>query len=221
MPRRNSVDLKANESVLRTFAQFDSPSELAQLGTEAIRAIKAELKEVPRNEAQVQDVFQDALLTTFKALQGKEFAPRRLRSFFLATCRRKATEVLRNSARRELGDRQAQEWLTIVRGEATLPQEPLADERLKILEALSRLSDRHRRIIELIMIENLSDEEIGSALGFSPAALRTAKHRAIRALRDVLKSDVVNLIRSRMARPATAKENKLWQDFKAEIDNDG
>jgi hypothetical protein len=72
---------------------------------------------------------------------------------------------MRPIIREEWTQRLASDWVKVMAGEIPLPEEPLQDERPILLEALSRLSLRNRRIIRWLMIEELSDAEIRHGCG--------------------------------------------------------
>jgi RNA polymerase sigma factor (sigma-70 family) len=55
-----------------------------------------------------------------------------------------------------------------------------------VAEALSRLGERRRRVIELSFLEGLDDAEIGRRLGGSAGAVRVLRFRALQELRQLL-----------------------------------
>jgi RNA polymerase sigma factor (sigma-70 family) len=77
-------------------------------------------------------------------------------------------------------------------GQAELPDESLPDERALLLKALSKLSPKSRRILELIYVEGLDSKEVQSLLGYTGDAYRTHVHRALNALREALKEQLSN-----------------------------
>lgn len=216
-----SLSLKANESVLGTLSPLASEGELRDLGTEGIRVIRTELRKASLdNLDQVEDILQEALLNTlnFIVRQGPKRI-RNIRSLFLTVSRNEARRCMRESIRKQRTDQLASEWLRTLGGDIQLPREPLKGERRLVLEALSQLSERSRLVIELMFIESKNNEEMESALSITPGALRAAKSRALKELRDALKSNLAGLVRSRMTKPATAAEKGLWEELKAELDN--
>lgn len=62
----------------------------------------------------------------------------------------------------------------------------LVGERDAAARALSRLSDAHRELLQLIAWEGLSNEDAAAVLGCSNAALRVRLHRARRAMEKQL-----------------------------------
>src|SRR5712691_3741461 len=160
MPRPKDILIDANERVSRSLSPFANEYELEHLGDKAISIIKAELRKAGLDSVdQVEEVFQSSLLSMLQLIEERG-SVKELRPFFLT--------LIRNEARRH-------RVAAILKGEAILPQEPLADERRAVLQALPRLSERNRRILELTMVENLSDAEISARLKLSPAAVRAAK----------------------------------------------
>lgn len=61
------------------------------------------------------------------------------------------------------------------------------DEGLVLAEALGRLEERDRQVIELTFIEDRSGAEAGEILGKNEIALRTAKSRALEKLREKMR----------------------------------
>jgi RNA polymerase sigma-70 factor (ECF subfamily) len=55
---------------------------------------------------------------------------------------------------------------------------------VELADALGRLPDRHRQVVELFWFERLSDAAIGQRLGCSAGAVRVLRYRALRSLRS-------------------------------------
>ena len=184
------ASLKANERVLGTLSPFASASELENLGDLAVGAIGAELAKAGlASEDRVDDVLQCTLQKAWGRCSDGKDPIRSIRSYLLVVSRHEARRYMRPIIREERTQRLASDWVKVMAGEIPLPEEPLQDERPILLEALSRLSPRNRRIVRWLMIEELSDAEIKVRLGLKDGAFRTAKHRARKAfdaLRDTL-----------------------------------
>lgn len=208
MPRREkstqgNLGRKASDSVLSMLSSSASEGELRGLGDEVVRAIRAELGRASSDSLdQVEEVLQNAFLNAYKIL-ARRGRVGSLRPFFLALSRNEARRYVRQNLRRE---RLARNWSTVLGGEAQLSQEPPENEKVVVLDALSQLPIRHRRIIALLLIEGKSDAEVNSALKLSPGAFRTAKYRALKALRGVLEFASVT--------PESARTSKRKSDRK-------
>lgn len=57
-----------------------------------------------------------------------------------------------------------------------------------VLEALSRLSERHHAVLALRYLSDLDPAEVATALGISAGNVSVTTHRALRALRRALTS---------------------------------
>lgn len=62
-----------------------------------------------------------------------------------------------------------------------------ADEERALLEALSRLDDDERELLELRLVGELTAAEAGELLDKQPGAIRTAQMRALKRLRTFMK----------------------------------
>ncbi|HJN85437.1 MAG TPA: sigma-70 family RNA polymerase sigma factor [Patescibacteria group bacterium] len=64
--------------------------------------------------------------------------------------------------------------------------ERLGNEHL-LIEALSKLEDQERRIVEMKHLEGFSIKDIAGILGKKPGAIRVQSHRAMKKLRKLIK----------------------------------
>jgi RNA polymerase sigma-70 factor, ECF subfamily len=64
--------------------------------------------------------------------------------------------------------------------------EPRHEERLALSEALSRLPDEQRQVIELKYLIGLKNPEVAEVFGISPGAVNAKQWRALRTLRELL-----------------------------------
>ena len=60
------------------------------------------------------------------------------------------------------------------------------DSLRQLLAPLATLPERHREILLLRVVDQLSAEEVGVLLGMTPGAVRVAQHRALRSLRRTM-----------------------------------
>jgi RNA polymerase sigma-70 factor (ECF subfamily) len=76
-----------------------------------------------------------------------------------------------------------------IAGEMTSPSERLSleEEQRQVRQAVLGLRDQDREITELRYLEHLDNEEIGSVLGITVAAVRTRHFRAIQRLHAALR----------------------------------
>lgn len=141
-----------------------------------------------RNDSDVEDAVQDALLTIHQIRHT--FDPSRpLRPWLSAITDRRALDRLRQVARRgsreeELTDLHHE---TLV-GAATNEGEGRLQAR-DVRAAVSELSPKQREAIELLKLRELSVAEASARTGQSASALKVATHRAIIALRKRIIGD--------------------------------
>ena len=67
-----------------------------------------------------------------------------------------------------------------------VPFEPRDDDRLTLAEALSRLPDEQRQVIELKYLVGLKNPEVAEAFGISTGAVNAKQWRALQTLRAIL-----------------------------------
>lgn len=67
-----------------------------------------------------------------------------------------------------------------------IPFEPRDDDRLTLAEALGRLPDEQRQVIELKYLVGLKNPEVAEAFGISAGAVNAKQWRALRSLRAIL-----------------------------------
>ncbi|HEU4656606.1 MAG TPA: RNA polymerase sigma factor [Capillimicrobium sp.] len=105
-----------------------------------------------------------------------------------------ARNVVADDRRREGRERRATGEIV---GRRLLAEDDLArmDERLdaaaqsrRLYEAMDRLSERERAVLELVALDDLSVIEAAAVLGIRPVAARVRLHRARRALRERLEA---------------------------------
>jgi RNA polymerase sigma-70 factor (ECF subfamily) len=60
------------------------------------------------------------------------------------------------------------------------------DDRLALAEAMDRLPEEHRQVIEMKYLVGLTNPEIAATLGITTGAVNAKRYRALRSLRDLL-----------------------------------
>lgn len=65
--------------------------------------------------------------------------------------------------------------------------EPMTAELLALREAIDRLPEDQRQVVELRYLAGLTNDEVAAAMGTSPSAVNTKRWRALLVLRDFLK----------------------------------
>jgi RNA polymerase sigma-B factor len=69
--------------------------------------------------------------------------------------------------------------------------ERISEEREQIRQALKKLGERTREIVEFIFFYDLSQKETASVLGLSEMGVSRAVHNALHKMRDLLRSETV------------------------------
>jgi RNA polymerase sigma-B factor len=85
----------------------------------------------------------------------------------------------RRSLSETVPDRKYQEW------------ERVNEEREQISQALKKLGERTREIVEFVFFYDLSQKETASVLGLSEMGVSRAVHNALHKLRDLLKTEAL------------------------------
>ena len=146
-----------------------------------------------RNEADAEDVAQDAFLKTFKYLAQFRFESR-FSTWLIQVAinearqrqRKSHLEIMRPIADQENEDgtytpREFTDWREI-------PSEALERKEIreKLISALGSLAQKYREVFVLRDVEHMSIEDTAEALGVSVGAVKTRLLRARLMLRDLL-----------------------------------
>jgi len=139
-----------------------------------------------RNEADADDVLQDALLSIATHLH--EFEGRSSLPSWAFTLTRSACARRRRGLKNQPAD--SDDVLVAQPGDAPGPEEVAlrGEARLIVGQALDRVSEEHREVLLLRDVEGLTAPEAALTLGLSVDALKSRLHRARAALRDELRS---------------------------------
>ena len=133
-----------------------------------------------RSKVEAEDVVQETLLAVHKGLDGFEGDDKAfLRWIF----------TIAENRIRDLADHfgaQKRKTLVPVDRDQTTPSEGAAREEMaaRVREALGRLDETHRQVVQLRRFEELEVPEIAKIMDRSENAVRIVYCRAIRALRD-------------------------------------
>lgn len=142
-----------------------------------------------RDRAQAEDVAQEALKRALEALRaGRVENKAALPAFLFQTARHICLQGWRSAGReskafeRMGGDSQ---------GEPLAEYDPLAaliteERKAAVREALGRLGDTDRRLLEMSYSEGTETSEIAALLNLSTGAVRVRRHRALARLSELL-----------------------------------
>jgi RNA polymerase sigma factor (sigma-70 family) len=125
---------------------------------------------------------QDLFLSLHRAMatydSQREFVP-----WLMAIVRNKMVDRARRFARTTANEILVDDWVEIGPAEPSTTCEERYGDSEALTEAISRLSQRRRKAIELFKLRELTAKEAATLMGTTPGALRVSVHRAIRALR--------------------------------------
>jgi len=167
-----------------------------------------------RNEADAEDVAQEAMLKAFKHI-GHFRGESRFSTWLIQITVNEA-RMRRRKEHAEImepiGDREDQEGNYTPRDFADWREIPLEtlerkEVRQKLAEALASLGEKYREVFVLRDMQHLSIEETAKALGISTASVKTRLLRARLMLRDLLAPGFGGSWSSRLS---FAKGEKPW-----------
>lgn len=178
------------------------------------RRVYAAAFAVLRNEADAEEVAQEAFLKAFKHIRQFR-AEARFSTWLL--------QITLNEARMRRRKNHAEVMEAIVAREddegnyvpkdfadwREIPSETLERKeiRQKLAEALESLTEKYREVFVLRDMQHLSIEDTAKTLEITPASVKTRLLRARLMLRDLLSPGVGG---AWMSRPHPAKGNKPW-----------
>jgi RNA polymerase sigma-70 factor (ECF subfamily) len=141
---------------------------------------------VVRDHSEAEDVTQDAFIKAHRAL-GRFRRDSPFRPWLLAIVRNEALNRVRSSKRRErLVLREGSD--PVSRDAAPSPETVVVSdaERARVLDAIDRLSERHRAVITSRFLLELSEEETAQMLGIPAGTVKSRTSRAMDHLRAIL-----------------------------------
>jgi RNA polymerase sigma-70 factor (ECF subfamily) len=138
-----------------------------------------------RDEAEAEDVAQEAFLRLWRQGAGLEIGPAGVAPWLKRVVSNLAIDKLRVRGRFEVTD-EPPEQAEAADQLRRLEQRELSD---RVEEALRRLPDRQRLALTLFHYEGLSMEEAGRMMGASAEAIESLLARARRSLKAALADD--------------------------------
>lgn len=147
-----------------------------------LRACRAVALAVTRDEADADDVCQDAFVTAVERIDDCR-EPARFGAWLMRIARNRATDQLRARARPVL----SLDGMEIESADAS-PQRQAerGDARGRLLAALGELPQQRREVLLLHDLEGWTHREIAERMGLPPGTVRSHLHHARRRMRTLL-----------------------------------
>lgn len=139
-----------------------------------------------QNREEAEDITQEAYVKTLTYLQEHRTAPENLRGFIQTVALNELRDRWRQKKRRGI----PVDFAALNPAEtAYLDHQKDVAERLRLKQALARLSEEQQVILDLRIVQGYSVAETAKLVGKTEAAVRTSQYRALQALATVLDDD--------------------------------
>jgi RNA polymerase sigma-70 factor (ECF subfamily) len=158
---------------------------IEQIRPNVVRYCRAHLGRIGGRHTTADDVSQEVCIAVLRSLPGFRDQGRPFTAFVYGIAAHKVADAQRAAVRH----------LAVTPVETINDRPDVApgpeqhalntDTARRLSELLTHLSDLHREIIVLRVAVGLSAEEVGGAVGMSPAAVRVAQSRALSRLRNL------------------------------------
>jgi RNA polymerase sigma-70 factor (ECF subfamily) len=141
-----------------------------------------------QNRAEAQDLTQEVFLRAIRSIGRYQDRGDSMHALLVTV----ALNLLRDRWRRRRPIAANVDDLPFLAAREPGPEQlALADlDRAAIHDALYRLPEEQRRVIQLRVIEARSSQEVAELLGRNPATVRQIQRRALLALREALRTEV-------------------------------
>ncbi len=143
-----------------------------------------------KDEAEADDIAQEALLRLWRAGETLELGPHGLRPWLRRVTSNLCLDRIRSTRRTVVTD-EVPEMAEEPTQETGLEEQDLAR---RVGEAMNALPERQRRALTLFHHEGLSQAEVAEVLGVSDEAVESLLARARRTLRATLEKDWKSLL---------------------------
>lgn len=135
------------------------------------------------NPEWADDIMQDVLISVHKALNT--YSPERpFRPWLMAIINFRRTDYLRKHYNARENMQTTLDDFDFQRAHVTNPEH--AGEYKDIETALETLSDKQRKVFEMIKIQGYSAKEVANEMGMSVSAVKVSAHRTMTKLKEIL-----------------------------------
>ena len=142
-----------------------------------------------RNEATAEDLISEVFLDIWRQA-GKFEGRAAVSTWMLGIARFKALSALRKRPEQELDDETAER----IEDQSDDPETTLAkkDKGAQLRQVMSKLSNEHREIIDLVYYHEKSVEEVAGIVGIPAATVKTRMFYARKRLSELLKEQGID-----------------------------
>jgi RNA polymerase sigma-70 factor (ECF subfamily) len=155
-----------------------------------LSGVLAVARRMLRDDAEAEDVAQDALLRLWRSADGLEVGPQGLRPWLRRVVSNLCVDRMRSSRRLSV----VEEVPERAEPASQLAQLEAHDAGQRVDAALKALPDRQRMALTLFHYEGLSQIEVGRIMGISDEAVESLLARARRSLKAALREEWRELI---------------------------
>jgi RNA polymerase sigma-70 factor, ECF subfamily len=186
LPLLLALELGEGDAELAKRLQRRDPKAMGELYDRYGRLVYALIVRVVRDGGIAEDLVQETFLRVWNRVQGFDAGKGALGPWLLAVARNRAVDYLRSAGGRM---RNALEYEETDHPAAftDFERELLNSDRVRrVTEAMTKLSENQRRVIELAYFEGLSQTEMAERLGQPLGTVKTWVRAALKSLRDAL-----------------------------------
>ena len=155
-----------------------------------LAGVLAVARRMLRDDAEAEDVAQEAMLRLWRSADGLEVGPPGLRPWLRRVASNLCVDRMRSGKRLMVTDEVPEQ----VEPATQHSQLEAQDTSERVEAALRALPDRQRLALTLFHYEGLSQIEVGKAMGISDEAVESLLARARRTLKSALRDELSELL---------------------------
>jgi RNA polymerase sigma-70 factor (ECF subfamily) len=186
LPLLLAIEIGESDADLVSRLQRRDPRAMGDLYDRYGRLVYALILRVVRDGGIAEDLVQETFLRVWNRVQGFEAGKGALGPWLLAVARNRAIDYLRSAGGRQRNSVELDETehpAAFVDFESQIFN---SDRVRKVKEAVGKLADNQRVVIELAYFEGLSQTEMAERLGQPLGTVKTWVRAALKSLRDDL-----------------------------------